>query len=188
MVRGTGAASRGISTNAVLNPAKGVEHPHGVGPQKPDAVLPGQGRELRLQLLAPVVGVGEPLADHHHPLDAEGRTLLKGRQHPFPAQGDDRQVRDLRQIGQPRISPVAQDLRDLGMHQVNPPLIPVTEQHLQIVVGPGPRLARYADEHHRGRLEEFLHCLTPSERPEQSPHPAHHLYTCAFLCALAVLA
>ena len=80
---------------------KGIEHPHGVGPQKPGAVLPGQGRELRLQLLAPGVGVGETLADHHHPLDAVLDTLLKGRHHPLPSQGDDRQVRDLRQIGHP---------------------------------------------------------------------------------------
>ena len=111
-------------------PGKGVEHPHGVGSQDANAALPGQGRELLLQLLAPGVGVGEPLADDHHPLDAVRHALGKSRQHPLPPQGDDRQVRDLRQIGHPGLSPVAQDLRDLGMHQMDAAPITVAQHHL----------------------------------------------------------
>ncbi len=48
-----------------------------------------------------------------------GRALLKRRHYAFPAQGDDRHVGDLRQIGHPGISLISQDLRHLGVHQVN---------------------------------------------------------------------
>ena len=87
--------------------AEGVEDPHGVGPQDPDPVLPGQSHQFSLEFGAPGVGVGKPLADHHQPFDAVLHTFRGRGPHPLPAQGDDRQVRDLRQVGHPGVGLVA---------------------------------------------------------------------------------
>ena len=134
--------------------AKGVEDPHGVGPQHPDAVLPGEAHQFRLQFGAPGVGVGKPLADHHQPFNAVLRALDGRGHHPLPAQGNDRQVRDLRQVGHPGIGLVPHNVRHLGVHQVNAPGIAVAEQHLQVVVGAGTGLARGADEDYRAGFEK----------------------------------
>ena len=100
---------------------EGVEDAHGVGAQYPGAVLPGQAHQFGLQFGAPVVGVGKPLADHHQPLNAMRDAVLNRGHHPVPAQGDDRQVGDLRQVGHFGIGLIPQDFRHLGMHQVNAP-------------------------------------------------------------------
>ncbi len=133
---------------------EGVEDPHGVGAQYPDPMLPGQSHQFGLEFGAPGVGVGKPLADHHQPLDAMPGTLPGGVHHPLPAQGDYRQVRDLRQVGHPGVGLVSHNLRHLGVHQVNAPGIAVAQQHLQIIVGPGAGLPGSPDEHHRAGLKK----------------------------------
>ena len=94
-----------------------VHQPDAVGPEDPHPVLPGERDQPLLQPCALDAGLGKARAVDEQRLHAELRRLLGDTENRFGADGDDRDVRRRREVGEPRDRGQALDRLVPGVHR-----------------------------------------------------------------------
>ena len=134
-----------------------VHHPHRVGPEDSDSVLPAHGHDSGLHVPAGRIGIGKPLADDDDSPNARLNALLHHRDDAVAPHGDDGQINRIRHIPDGGVGLQAADRGGIGIDRVDPAPEAVAQHGLRVVVRPGSGLSRHADEGDGFRFQKLLH-------------------------------